>query len=225
MELIVDAGARDAAVGLSARGQLQWRSGALDAREHTRQMLPALLDGLQTLSLDMKDIEAVVVAIGPGPFSGLRVAVSLAKGLAVGLNARTVGVSTLEAEAWRCLPSQSPVRPVVSAGRTGFVTSSFQWTGNEWSVMEEARFLDADCGGCFSLPERFCGDVAELCDAGGWEKQSAEPHTATAVMSRLEAIAALGWRRLAAGISTPVAELQPFYLRTPHITIARDRRP
>lgn len=225
MELILDAGARDTHVGLATHGQLRWQSGPLDPREHTRQLLPALLRGLQTTSTPIADINVIVVALGPGPFNGLRVSVALAKGLATGLGAATVGISTLEAEAFRCEPSCGVVHPVVSAGRTGFVASSFGWNGDEWTATSAPVFVDGRTAPPFPHNEYYCGDTSELFDAATQADGRGICPSASVVGTRLEALATLGWRRFNAGSLTPTSELQPYYVRPPHITIARERRP
>lgn len=225
MEVILDAGAKETLLGLATQGELRWQSGSLDPREHTRQLLPALLLGLRATSTPITDITLIVVALGPGPFNGLRVSASLAKGLATGLGVAIVGISTLEAEAYRCDPSCAPVHPVVSAGRTGFVTSSYDWNGDAWVAASEPVFV----AGGHSLPypdgEDYCGDAAELFELALQSSSGAAYHTAPVVRTLLETLASLGWRRFEAGSLTPASELQPYYVRPPHITIARERRP
>ncbi len=61
------------------------------------ELLPRLLALLNDRHASLADISAVAVGIGPGSFTGLRVALSLAKGLAMGLDRPIVGVPSLEA--------------------------------------------------------------------------------------------------------------------------------
>ncbi|HEY8058238.1 MAG TPA: tRNA (adenosine(37)-N6)-threonylcarbamoyltransferase complex dimerization subunit type 1 TsaB, partial [Acidimicrobiales bacterium] len=61
------------------------------------ELLPRLLALLNDRHASLTDISAVAVGIGPGSFTGLRVALSLAKGLAMGLERPIVGVPSLEA--------------------------------------------------------------------------------------------------------------------------------
>jgi len=64
-------------------------------------LLPAVRDLLGDVGLRVGDIDIVAVGRGPGSFTGVRIAVATAKGLAQGLGAPLVGCSTLDAVAWR----------------------------------------------------------------------------------------------------------------------------
>ena len=56
---------------------------------------------LADAGLEVSDIDAIVVGRGPGSFTGVRIGVATAKGLACGLAAPLYGASTLDAVAWR----------------------------------------------------------------------------------------------------------------------------
>src|SRR5438445_3979806 len=60
-------------------------------------LLPTVDHVLRKAGVAAKDLDAVAVSIGPGSFTGLRVGLATAKGLALGTGATVVGVSTLEA--------------------------------------------------------------------------------------------------------------------------------
>ena len=226
MELIIDAASQCACAGLSSRGIVRWTSGPLSPREHTTQLLPAIMTGLKTMSAAFDALEVIIVSLGPGPFNGLRVAVSLVKGLAAGTGAAVVGISTLEAEAFRCEPSASIVRPMVCAGRTGFTTALFTWRDAQWVQVEDNRYIEMPqvvdvLDGC----EGLCGDVEEALAALPPLSPRSGFSAATCRCSRLEALASLGWERYLRRHTTSAAALQPLYARPPHITAARDRRP
>ena len=62
-----------------------------------RQLLPTVDHVLRKAGVAATDLGAVAVSIGPGSFTGLRVGLATAKGLALGTGAAVVGVSTMEA--------------------------------------------------------------------------------------------------------------------------------
>jgi tRNA threonylcarbamoyladenosine biosynthesis protein TsaB len=67
------------------------------ARRHTELLGPAIAAVLETASLALADLDAIVVDIGPGLFTGLRTGVATAKGLALGAGLPVVGVRSTEA--------------------------------------------------------------------------------------------------------------------------------
>ncbi|HEY7556465.1 MAG TPA: tRNA (adenosine(37)-N6)-threonylcarbamoyltransferase complex dimerization subunit type 1 TsaB [Candidatus Binatia bacterium] len=68
---------------------------------HAATLLPLIDSALKVAALNVNDISAFAVAIGPGSFTGLRIGLSTVKGLAYGSGAPLVGVSTLQAIAAR----------------------------------------------------------------------------------------------------------------------------
>jgi tRNA threonylcarbamoyladenosine biosynthesis protein TsaB len=224
MELILDASSRSTRAGLAADGRLRWTSHPLPPQEHTRQLLPVVLDGLRATAATFADLNLVVVALGPGPFNGLRVAVSTAKGLVIGTGSSLVGISTLEAEAYRCSPDTGTVRIAVAAGRTAFTTALFTWTDSRWVQVEEARHIEGEelrCLDDFPLSGEL--DAGDTCSPTR-EMPPGRP-AATVCGSRIESLATLGWLRYCTGHVASTAVLQPLYARPPHITSPRNRRP
>lgn len=92
-------------------------------RQQTVGMLPAIEWLVDQAGLTMDDIGAVVVAIGPGSFTGLRVGLSLAKGLATASERAVIGVGTLDIIAAPYLASGVPCVAVAPAGRGRVVWS------------------------------------------------------------------------------------------------------
>ena len=66
---------------------------------HSRTLMPMVSDMLKNAELSLDDMDAIAVAAGPGSFTGLRIGVSAAKGLAWAKELPCIGVSTLEAMA------------------------------------------------------------------------------------------------------------------------------
>jgi len=226
MELILDASSRSTRVGVAQKGLLQWTSEALAPQEHTRQLLPAILKGMESTSTVFHELELIVVALGPGPFNGLRVAVSTAKGLGAGTGAAVVGISTLAAEAHRCSPGTGTVRPVIAAGRTAVATALFEWRDGAWAQVEDTRLVDAaELAQFVDESAPLCGEIDEVFAAAQAAAPELALRIATGSRSRPESLAELGWKRFCAGDVASVSALQPLYARPPHITIPKDRRP
>ncbi|MEM8581090.1 MAG: tRNA (adenosine(37)-N6)-threonylcarbamoyltransferase complex dimerization subunit type 1 TsaB [Pseudomonadota bacterium] len=67
------------------------------AKGQAEALMPMLQEMLTDANVGWQDLTRLGVGIGPGNFTGIRISVSAARGLALGLNLPAVGVSTLEA--------------------------------------------------------------------------------------------------------------------------------
>ena len=81
-----------------------WRDGRAIAtivepmkRGQAERLMPLLEEMLAQTGTGWRDLDAIGVGIGPGNFTGIRISVSAARGLAMGLNIPAVGVSTFQA--------------------------------------------------------------------------------------------------------------------------------
>jgi tRNA threonylcarbamoyladenosine biosynthesis protein TsaB len=80
----------------SLLAQIQWAS----ARRHSEQLLPQLDALCRLANITPPQITTVAVSLGPGSWSGVRVGISMAKGLALANDAHIIGVSALDVLAW-----------------------------------------------------------------------------------------------------------------------------
>lgn len=94
--LVLDTSTEACAVGVAAGGRHFGRF-ELTPRRHTDCVLPWSDQLLAQAGLSKSDLQAIGVGIGPGAFTGVRLAVSLAQGMALALNIPVVAISTLAA--------------------------------------------------------------------------------------------------------------------------------
>jgi tRNA threonylcarbamoyladenosine biosynthesis protein TsaB len=97
----------------------------LAGREHSTRLLVEVEIAVQRIGRDVRHLTGLVVACGPGSFTGVRVAISVAKGMAAGLGIPTFGVSSLDVLALAAAPSSSPVCAVIEAGRGRYATALY----------------------------------------------------------------------------------------------------
>ena len=73
------------------------------ARGHAEALMPLIARVMNAAGLDFKDLDRIAVTVGPGSFTGLRVGISAARGIALAAGREAVGVSTLAAFAAPCI--------------------------------------------------------------------------------------------------------------------------
>ena len=99
LTLAFETSAKAASVALTENGKLLAESYQNTGLTHSQTLMVMAEDLLKQCGKTMSDVTAVAVAEGPGSFTGVRIGVSAAKGLAWGGQIPCYGVSTLEAMA------------------------------------------------------------------------------------------------------------------------------
>src|SRR5215831_2846543 len=97
----------------------------LAGREHSTRLLIEVEVALDRVGKTATDLTGLVVARGPGSFTGVRVALSVAKGVAAGLGIPAWGVNSLDVVALAAQPADLPVRAVIEAGRGRYATALY----------------------------------------------------------------------------------------------------
>jgi tRNA threonylcarbamoyladenosine biosynthesis protein TsaB len=124
-----------------ARGETLAVAGAEIGRGHAEQLMGFIDSGLDAAGIGMDAIGRIAVTIGPGSFTGIRVGVAAARGLALALSVPVVGVSVLQALAVSALEAApgAPVLIVTDAKRDEVYLQSFDADGHPTG---EAAALD-----------------------------------------------------------------------------------
>ncbi len=227
MELAIDTSSNIASIALSHKGELlselTWQS----TYNHTVELMPNLAYLLKQAKLQPSSIEAIIVAKGPGSFNGLRVGISVAKGMALSLNIPLLGISTLEVEAYPFSYSKLPIRPILKASRQEITTALYQQEDDHWRRLEEEHLTTLRTL-CDQINQEtlFCGEISS--DMANEIHQNlgelAIIPQSIARLPRAGYLAALSWQRLSRGERDDLATLQPMYLRPPQITKPKERR-
>lgn len=183
------------------------------ARGQAERLIPLLQDLLGAAGIGWSDVALIGVGIGPGNFTGIRISVAAARGLALSLECRAVGVSTFDALA---LGQPRPCLTVVPA-RRGSIHVQTHDNGPDrapWSLSPDDVAAGALPDG---LPDGvpICGEDADRVAAlnGGRVLSPAAP--------RAVAIARIARTRAAGTVDRP----RPMYLRAADAAPASDLPP
>lgn len=129
--LAIDTATETAGIALydgARSSELIWPAG----RHQTAAVLIQVQHMLRLNGLERHELGALAVVTGPGSFNGLRVGMSLAKGLAYGLRLPIVGVETLDVAAYPHASARMPIRAFVPAGRGRVVFADYRHRYGKW---------------------------------------------------------------------------------------------
>lgn len=204
-----------------------WRSTA----NHTAQLMPAVAELLKAQDTRAADLDGVAVALGPGPFSALRVGVSAAKGLAMAAGFPIIGVDTLALEARPHLTPDGIVAAWLDAGRNEVASGWFYGNGErvredaiappETLLEQEPTLPDGALLYCGEAAHARRGEIGGPGNNGGSDRPRAVAPWTPA--NRLWALAETAARRLQRGETDDLTILQPYYLRMPTIGVSKRR--
>jgi tRNA threonylcarbamoyladenosine biosynthesis protein TsaB len=118
-----------------------------EKRVHAERLLPLIDQALRRSGRPLAALDAVAVSIGPGSFTGLRIGLSVAKGLVLPRGIPLVAVPTLEALAWRTVRARQfrgLVLAALEARRDEVYCQLFEASGSEIRQVWEPRDLTVD---------------------------------------------------------------------------------
>lgn len=187
-------------------------------RHHTVEMMPRLHRMLDKAALTPAQLEGIAVAIGPGSYTGVRIGVAIAKGLALPHNLSVIGVPTLQITAYPHRRQPLPVVVVARAGRKRILSARYAWEKTAWQETTPAEITTiAQLAATLDEPTLVSG---ELEAEAVWQLHKEAPARLTVVgpaerIRRPGILAEIGASRLAAGAQDDLDGLVPIYLQDP----------
>jgi len=142
--LTVDTSTATGSVAVS-RGEVLLGEILLNARtNHTDRLLLTLRQLLADAGLQLPDVTAYGVVLGPGSFTGVRVGVATVKGLALATRRPVVGISSLQAIAMQFPFSRLPLCALLDARKKEVYAGLYQWQGGCPVALRPERVVDPD---------------------------------------------------------------------------------
>ena len=139
--LAFETSAKAASVALCQDRKLLGESYQNTGLTHSQTLMVMAEDLLKQCGFDTKAVTHVAVAAGPGSFTGVRIGVAAAKGLAWGLEVPCYGVSTLQSMALGLGAFQGTVCPVMDARRSQVYNALFTAEGGNLKRAAEDRAI------------------------------------------------------------------------------------
>lgn len=150
-------------VAVHLDGKLISLSELTEPGAHAERLMLLVEEVLEKAETGFQELDAVAVSEGPGSYTGLRIGVSTAKGLAFGLNKPLIGVNTLQALASAVASREGElVIPVLDARRMEVFREVFDWKLNSVAKLD-AEVLSEDSFQNFLESHRvyFLGDAVD----------------------------------------------------------------
>jgi tRNA threonylcarbamoyladenosine biosynthesis protein TsaB len=247
MLLAIDTATRTASVALydetGILGEATWR-----AREnHTTSLMPQLLRLMVMSGTRIEKVQVVAVAIGPGSFTGLRIGLSVAKGLALARGLPVIGVPTLDGLAQAFAQQPLPIWAVLEAGRGKYAAARF--TVRKGHAKRVGDYVVGDAENLSSVisartdgdstdpdsPKKgarqksvgvlICGEVDAILASTLLARLQERAVLATAANSTRRAayLGELAWQRWQTNRMTDLTTLTPYYIPTASLPQAIDQ--
>ncbi|MFZ6026743.1 MAG: tRNA (adenosine(37)-N6)-threonylcarbamoyltransferase complex dimerization subunit type 1 TsaB [Chloroflexota bacterium] len=215
MLLAIDTSTRTMGIALYDGARLWGEAAWSTADHHTVELAPAVADLLRRCGATIGAVTALGVAVGPGSFTGLRIGLALAKGIALAHHLPLIGVPTLDVTAVSQPLLTIPLVAVLQAGRGRLAV--------DWYHVENRAFWQSDGRlevlTAQALAERLESKCLVCGELGAAERQLLAQHgghirlaSPANSLRRPGLLAELAWNRWQAGKTDDPATLAPIYL-------------
>jgi tRNA threonylcarbamoyladenosine biosynthesis protein TsaB len=189
--------------------EIVWRNQA----RHTVELAPEVALMLRRNQLKAMDLTVLAVATGPGSYTGLRIGMALAKGLALAHSLPLVGIPTLDILA-RAQPSQRmPMLAIIQAGRKRLAGGRYKWQRGAWRREDsEETFTLQEMLERLEDPTYVCGELtAEQRDVLD-EHEAVTLAPPAQCVRRPAVLADMAWEQVRSGKLKEPASVVPTYL-------------
>ena len=187
-------------------------------RGHAEALMPLIARVMKASGVAFAALDRIAATTGPGSFTGLRVGLSAARGIALAADKPVVGVTTLTAYAAPVV-SENHERPVISAVDARHDHVYFQVLAGDGSSLIKAKvapIAEALEASRFGVPH-MVGNAAKIL-AERWPADAPPPFKVDP--SPAPDIAWVAW--LGAAVNPETAPARPYYLRAPDAKPPKD---
>jgi tRNA threonylcarbamoyladenosine biosynthesis protein TsaB len=216
--LAIDTSTADLNLAVSFGGDRLVKSSEQMEQSHGRFIIKKIGELLQSAGLSQRDLEAIVVSRGPGSFTGLRIGMAAAKGMAVALEIPVVGVSLFEVAFYRLQQRHEKVAVIIPLTKDQFyvaVSGNKDFDPDDVELVSkediQRNYRDYQLAGIGCDPAILFHDLDNVTPAGRINYDAAD-------------LIYLGAEMLTRGCFSELAELEPLYLQKSQAEIRFEQR-
>jgi tRNA threonylcarbamoyladenosine biosynthesis protein TsaB len=223
--LAVETSSRTGSVAIALGEKILAETSFSGPARHSAELFPSIRQLLARFDRKLQEIEQIYISIGPGSFTGLRIATTLAKMMHLANAAKIVTVDTLDCIAANVTglsvsdtQNSILVAPILDAKRNQFFTAVYQYTDGKIKKFSPDSLLTAEQfferftaddqtiwllgDGLLYHKDKFKSKNIKFLDQQYWSPQASKVHL-------------LGWQKALAGQFADPLTLVPNYLRLP----------
>ncbi len=189
-------------------GECTWEA----INRHTVTLMPRIESLMESAAINPADLTALAVCIGPGSYTGVRIGVAVAQGLALSRGLPLVGIPTLEILATAQPPDNRPLYTIFSAGRRRIGYARYRWAEGWRAESDVALGTWEEFIAALERPAIVVGEIGSQGRALLSEIEGIELPPPARHLRRAGYLADLGWAALRAGAESRPAMVKPRYL-------------
>jgi tRNA threonylcarbamoyladenosine biosynthesis protein TsaB len=214
--LAIDTATEFCNVGLAADGTLLAELSLRHGQTHAKHLLQGIQTVLAQAEVGISAIDGLAVTRGPGSFTGLRIGLSTAKGMALALGIPITGVSSLAVLAHQAQTTEGLICPMIDARRKEVYWALYRRTASGLAPVlgEQVGPANVAAAGishsCVFIGNGAVAYRSILCDRLGPLARFEDPADS---IPRIAVVAQLAWRDLVQGTGNDLHGLSPVYLR------------
>lgn len=160
--LAVDTASISCSVALIGPDNLYSEMTLVRKQTHSKHLLEMIDAVLRMAGVKPDQIDAFAVCRGPGSFTGLRIGISVIKGLALAVNKPVIGISGLKALANYFSFFKGLICPMIDARRQEVYTAGYNFIDDDLQEVRPEQALSAQSAAKIKEPSLFCGNGAML---------------------------------------------------------------
>ncbi len=219
MLLALDTASRMMSLALHDGQQLHYEATWYSANNHTIELVPSIQRALAQLDMKPVNLTTIAVAQGPGSFTGLRIGIGVAKGLAMAHQLALVAVPTLDSVAAGVPVFEGELLAVLRAGRGRICSQRYAGHSQQWVPVGDATILSWEQQ--IQAIEKRTLIAGEIDDNGyallADTERPVQLMSSAFALRRAGFLAEIAWQRIRDGNADDPATVTPIYLHQPGV--------